>query len=114
VYSISVLTHIDEEFQFLWLAELARIVKPGGLVLLSVHGSQSWNTMPADYVAKIRTKGFLYISENIWKGIFPAWYQTAFHSEKYVRTEFSRFFEIVEYIPQGISGFHDLVVLKKQ
>lgn len=114
VYSISVFTHIDEEYQFLWLAELKRIVKPGGLVLLSVHGSQSWKTLPAEYVAAIRTKGFLYVSENIWKGIFPAWYQTAFHSEEYVRDHFSRFFSVKEYIPQGISDFHDLIVLEKQ
>lgn len=114
VYSISVFTHINEEYQYLWLAELARIVKPGGIVLLSVHGSSSWNTLPTEYVAKIRTKGFLYISENIWKGIFPAWYQTAFHSEEYVRAEFSQFFKIIEYIPQGISNFHDLIILEKQ
>lgn len=114
VYSISVLTHIDEEFQCLWLAEIARIVKPGGVVLLSIHGSESWNTLPAEYVAMIRTKGFLYVSENIWKGIFPAWYQTAFHSEEYVRTEFSKFFNIIEYIPKGISDFQDLVVMEKR
>jgi len=114
VYSISVLTHIDEEFQFLWLAELARIVKPGGLVFLSVHGSQSWKTLSVEYVAKIRTNGFLYISENVWKGIFPNWYQTAFHSEEYVRAEFSRFFNVVEYIPQGISSFQDLIVMEKR
>jgi hypothetical protein len=114
VYSISVLTHLDEEFQFLWLAELARIVKPGGLILLSVHGSQSWKTLSVEYVAKIRTNGFLYISENVWKGIFPNWYQTAFHSEEYVRAEFSRYFNVVEYIPQGISGFQDLIVLEKR
>lgn len=114
VYSISVFTHINEEYQYLWLAELARIVKPGGLVLLSVHGSSSWKTLPSEYVAKIRTNGFLYISENIWKGIFPDWYQTAFHSEEYIRAQFPRFFTVKEYIPQGISSFHDLVVLKKQ
>jgi SAM-dependent methyltransferase len=114
VYSISVFTHINEEYQFLWLAELARIVIPGGIVLLSVHGSSSWNTLLPEYVATIRTKGFLYISENIWKRIFPAWYQTAFHSEEYVRAEFSRFFNIIEYIPQGVSDFHDLIILEKQ
>lgn len=114
VYSISVFTHINEEFQHKWLAELARIIKPGGVVLLSVHGARSWLTLPAECVAKVNANGFLFSSEQIWKGIFPAWYQTAFHKEEYVRNVFSEYFKIIEYIPQGISNFQDLIVMEKR
>jgi SAM-dependent methyltransferase len=113
IYSISVFTHINEEFQFRWLAELERVSKPGGIVLLSIHGQHCWNNLPTEYSSKINFKGFLFVEENIWKGIFPEWYQTAFHTEEYVRNNFSKYFSIIDYIPRGISDFQDLVVLQK-
>ncbi len=38
VYAISVFTHLDEGFQNRWLAELARILAPGGALLVTTHG----------------------------------------------------------------------------
>lgn len=37
IYSISVFTHLPEDMQTAWLAELRRVAKPGGLLLLTVH-----------------------------------------------------------------------------
>jgi hypothetical protein len=70
--------------------------------------------LPAEYVAKVHANGFLFISEQIWKGIFPVWYQTAFHKEEYIRDVASEYFKIIEYIPQGISDFQDLIVMEKR
>ena len=44
IFSISVLTHIPEDMQFAWLAELNRVLKVGGTALLS--------TLPLDLAAK--------------------------------------------------------------
>jgi len=41
VYGISVMTHLTREVQEKWLAELKRIVKPGGLVVLTYAGPAS-------------------------------------------------------------------------
>lgn len=38
VYAISVFTHLTEEQQDLWIAELARVLRPGGTALLTVMG----------------------------------------------------------------------------
>ena len=114
IYSISVLTHLDEEYQFRWLEELQRIAAPGGIVLLSLHGRHCWSNLPAELFARIESDGFLFSAENVWKGIFPEWYQTAFHTETYVRNCFSRYFQVLDYLPRGISDFQDLVVLKKR
>jgi SAM-dependent methyltransferase len=38
VFNHSVFTHIDERRQDQWLSELRRVVRPGGLIVLSVHG----------------------------------------------------------------------------
>lgn len=114
IYSISVFTHLDEEYQFNWLTELKRIVKPGGIVLLSVHGQHCWSSLPAPHQSAIRAHGLLFIAENVWKGIYPEWYQTAFHTEAYVRECFSRYFRVLDYLPRGVSNYQDLVLLQRQ
>lgn len=38
IYSVSLFTHLDERAQDRWLAELARILKPGGTFVTTVHG----------------------------------------------------------------------------
>ncbi|HUR82275.1 MAG TPA: class I SAM-dependent methyltransferase, partial [Thermoanaerobaculia bacterium] len=38
-YAISVFTHFDEEAQFTWLAELHRLIRPGGLFIVTTHGA---------------------------------------------------------------------------
>jgi SAM-dependent methyltransferase len=38
VYGISILTHLRLDAQRAWLAELRRLIRPGGLLALSLHG----------------------------------------------------------------------------
>lgn len=38
IYGISVLTHLTFEAHFLWMQEIYRILKPGGLAVLTTHG----------------------------------------------------------------------------
>lgn len=40
VYAVSVFTHLTVERQRRWLAEFARIIRPGGLLLLTTHGDR--------------------------------------------------------------------------
>jgi SAM-dependent methyltransferase len=40
VYALSVLTHLTEQAGRDWLAELVRILRPGGLLLFTVHGER--------------------------------------------------------------------------
>lgn len=113
VYAISVFTHLDEDYQFKWLDELARVTRPGGMVLVTVHGVRTHSGLPPSRQAELKNKGFLYITTNVTKSIFPAWYQTAYHTEEYVRDRFSKHFNVVEYAPGGMNGYQDMALMQR-
>jgi SAM-dependent methyltransferase len=100
IYAISVFTHLDAPYQFQWLEELRRIAKPGGVLLLTVDSSL------------VGEKDFVF-QRSYEDGLFPAWYQNAFHSEKYVRENFGRYFEVLGYLRRGMNEHQDVVLLRK-
>ena len=40
LYAVSVLTHLSEPMHVAWLEECKRVVRPGGLILVTVHGDR--------------------------------------------------------------------------
>jgi len=100
IYAISVFTHLDAPYQFQWLEELRRIAKSGGVLLLTVDSSLAGE------------KDFVF-QRSYEDGLFPAWYQNAFHSEKYVRENFGRYFDVLGYLPRGMNEHQDVVLLRK-
>lgn len=117
IYSYSVFTHLDEEHQFSWLDELKRITKTDGIVMLTVRGEedhekQYWTDEDKEQLKK---NGFLFRHSNLWNGFFPSWYQTAFHTKDYVMNNFSKYFEVLQYIPKGSRQIgQDIIILRKQ
>jgi SAM-dependent methyltransferase len=112
IYAISVFTHLGEDHQFRWLNELGRITSPKGIVLLTLHGRSVWKDLPQEDVADIRKRGFRFVTAIHMKGVFPEWYQNAYHTKQYVLEQYSNYFDVVDYIPRG-SGRQDVVILQK-
>lgn len=48
VCAFSVFTHIDD-LELAWLAELRRILKPGGVAYITVHTDETWRNMSPDW-----------------------------------------------------------------
>jgi SAM-dependent methyltransferase len=49
VYALSVFTHLTEPLQRQWIAELRRVIKPGGLILFSTRGDAwAWKLEPEE------------------------------------------------------------------
>lgn len=115
IYSISVFTHLNKDHQFQWLSELKRVLRPNGILIITVHdGKEKWEDLSSEEITELQGNGFLFKITNDKKGIFPNWYQTAYHTKDYVLDTFSKYFEILEYIERGVNNFQDLVVLQKK
>jgi SAM-dependent methyltransferase len=112
VYGISVVTHMPETLQRDWIAELARVLSPGGLLLLTTHG--------ASYVERLTPEERdRYAAGEVvvrWPGVAGTNLCTAFHPEAYVRDRLAPELELLEFAADGAavgSPPQDLVVFRK-
>ncbi|MBZ5594526.1 MAG: class I SAM-dependent methyltransferase [Acidobacteriia bacterium] len=112
IYCLSVFTHLNESMQDIWLAELSRILKPGGVLLLTVYGTAATKGLDAEGQRTLRDHGFVHKRSQKLKGLVPDWYQTSWHSREYILDRLSAGFEDVRYrvIPDGLQ---DVVVATK-
>ena len=97
----------------LLVEELCRVMRPGGLLLASLHGHDLWKDLSPEAVAVLRQEGVFVAKTRLWDGVFPEWYQNTYHSVKYVRDNFGKYFEFMNYLPLALDGNHDVVILKK-
>jgi SAM-dependent methyltransferase len=114
----SVFTHLTEPVQFEWLAELRRVVRPGGVLLLSFLGDAATGAfnLTADQVRRRDRVGLLDLTKNaILDGYLPEedYYRDVFHAEWYVRREWAKYFDVVAVLP-GALTVQDLVVLRRR
>ncbi|MEO7724118.1 MAG: class I SAM-dependent methyltransferase [Chthoniobacterales bacterium] len=100
IYAISVFTHLPEDLEQLWLEELRRVARPGGTLLLTVHGERLFRRVPWAARPELQERGFCHSNCGLTEGL-PDYYQTSFHREDYIRREWSKFFQIRRIAPLG-------------
>lgn len=110
IFSISVFTHIPEDMQFAWLAELSRVLKIGGSALFSTLSLDLLRNKLSD--AEFR-RGFYYIDGGKGTDGLPRFYRDTHHSRDYIEREWSRYFSIEAFKEKGIADHQDLVVCKR-
>jgi SAM-dependent methyltransferase len=118
ITACSVLTHLTQELQSLWLCEMRRILAPGGLLLASVHGDFFTQSLriPPRVKEEVRSKG---ISDGtldkILDGIAPeSYYRATYQSKEYTCREYARYFKVLDYIELGMGNVQDLVIMQKE
>lgn len=117
VFAISVFTHLDEEFQNAWLCEINRILKPNGLLLATLHGEQFLRNVRGQQVGALENKGI--VNEVGRTGVLkldglPDYYQTTYHSRRYIEEVWGRQFEVLCYKEKGMNKLQDAVLLRKR
>jgi len=116
VYSVSVFTHLDESSQRLWLRELSRVVKPGGIVMATVHGDAAQASCTEGEISQLQEHGFAFRigHKGRWKldGL-PDFYQTSFQTREHVKRTWTQWFQLVEHAEGALHGHQDLVVLRR-
>ena len=114
VYCLSVFTHLNEVMQDAWLDELHRILAPGGVLLITVHGAAAAAQLKPAIVSELAQNGFVHKRSRKLKGILPDWYHTTLHTRAYIENRLLRHgFERVQYEVIA-DGIQDVVTAKKR
>ncbi|MBV8751919.1 MAG: class I SAM-dependent methyltransferase [Hyphomicrobiales bacterium] len=120
IYGISVMTHLTEGAQLAWLKELRRILKPGGICILSTHGNFALAkaNYPDPSVAKqIHQRGITDIvpDSNLGSKLnLRDYYRATFQTRRQVEEQWSYYLKIVAYYPAGFHALQDIVILRKE
>ena len=123
VTAFSVFTHI-ECFDTTWLMELRRILRPGGVAWLTIHGERTWRdiaptwplyaslTSHPDY-ARYRTGSGLPKERLVFRWHAERSYSAnVFYAETYIRRVWGRILAVRDIFP-ALPFFQDVVVLQK-
>jgi ubiquinone/menaquinone biosynthesis C-methylase UbiE len=134
VYAGSVFTHIDD-FEEATLLELRRVLKPGGIAVLTFHPGRIWADMAADPQHPVRKvvqrarhrldpQGIEPIGDDVFAtplagervvftGVtYPVNNTNVIHTHAWVRAHWGRVFDVLEIVETAHSGHQDAAVLR--
>ena len=98
IYAFSVLTHLPESVQFLWMSELSRVLKPGGYLLITTHGENYAALLDQQAQAKFHHNQLVVFNEEDFNNPLTYGRCSAYHPEKYVREKLAKTFEVVDFV----------------
>jgi SAM-dependent methyltransferase len=111
VYALSVLTHLPIKTQLAWRDELGRVLRPGGHLLLTVHGEAYFEQL-TDEERPIYVEGGCVVR---WGEAAGSNFCMTIHSPEFVRDRLADGWEFVEHVRRGALGNpeQDLILLRK-
>jgi len=110
IYAISVFTHLDENLQHFWISELTRVLKPGGILLITVHGRDRFFQLTHREIQEFES-GQLIVRREKKQGTN---YCSAYHPEQYVHRDLAKGLTVVDFVPTGAKdGSQDVYLLQR-
>ncbi len=110
IYALSVFTHLNEDLQRAWMRELSRVLKPNGLLYITVHGNSRLYQLSKEEKQQY-LKGNLVVKQEDQSG---SNFCASFHPEQYVRSILAREYEIVDFVISGQTDMdQDVYLLRK-
>jgi len=112
VYALSVFTHLPRALQLHWMDEFRRILKPGGSLILSLHGEFYLPRLTEEERSAFLA-GQLVMRDAGGAGSNLC---NAFHPTSWVRDELARGFDVLSFVPEGALGNprQDLWLLRRR
>ena len=121
IYGISVFTHLRANWESTWLEELRRVLRPGGTMLMTVHGQTAIEFAALDrstcaaLMDRVEREGLAVTSDNHQLDGFvesPQEYVNVFHSHAHIQRVWSQYFSKIVQL-KGYIFTHDLLVVTK-
>ncbi len=119
IYSCSVLSHLSEADASVWLAEINRILKPGGVALLSYNGisnSASYlSRRPDEFSSVLNMTLFDGDVNHELDGYIPGndYYRASFASDEWWCALFEKHFNVVDFELSVVNGYQHIAVVSK-
>lgn len=108
VYAVSVFTHLPEVRQRAWIAELHRLLRNGGLLIVTTLGPELvWSRpdLDASQREQLVAHGFVFAP-----GAASFNEDSSFQSRSYLESQWPGF-RLLEHTTHGLAGYQDLSVL---
>jgi SAM-dependent methyltransferase len=112
LYALSIFTHFVEALQGPWANEVARVLRPGGFALVTLHGGGVLEALSEPDRMRFEA-GELVVLDHEYAGTNRT---AAYHPERYVRDVLApqAGLEVVDYVPKGQPDMHqDAVLLRR-
>ncbi len=133
-FSVSVFSHLSGVAATAWLADLARILRPGGILVATTHGENVLNTIQTSaphqemfrmtpeearlVSERLRSEGMVYLpydADVLDMANAGDDYGNAFVSREFVGSDWpGTDFELCAFLPAGLRGWQDMVVLRRR
>lgn len=126
--SISIFSHMNEADTQFYLAELKRITKPGAHIFLTMHGERALERLDSEpslanmlgmtnesiLEAKLALlqDGFHFVRLNSPVVSYGAEFGITFTTSKFIKTNWSQHFDVVNICHGAIHDFQDIIVLR--
>ena len=111
VYALSVFTHLPEPLLAPWMQELARVLRPGGFLILTTHGESYLDELTPEEQREFHAARPV-VRYEADAGTNRC---GVYCSEQFVRERLATGFRVIDYVPQGARGNprQDLTLLQR-
>ncbi len=109
LYCISVFTHLPEDLHMAWITEIARVLKPGGILIASFHSRNVADRLLDGEAAQFNA-GNMVVRGNVRVGgrLF-----VAYHPSTFIKNRLLQGFEVLEVVENPVSSMTQTVYVAR-